>query len=568
MTDGIDVLPVRAWARLAVRALDEASEPLDRANVFPVPDADTGTNLVLTLREGAAAIARTDGAADGPEAGAAFARGCLLGARGNSGVIVAAWVRALVEAWAAGPVVALERAARAARTAVGDPAAGTALSVADDAARAARAAGADAPLVVLGAACAGAREAVLRSPQELGPRGRGRLDAGAQGLRLVLGALAAACGATDPGLVRVVPDDDVPVSVADGTLEAGRRTWDGAVEEVPAVAATDRSDELEVMFTLDVPEPDEPGDAEDPAGPPDVAGAMRAALAGAGTSVAVVGGDGTWRGHVHTADPGAALEDAVRVAKDAGGRLRDVQVQDLTQPRAGGLGVVAVTSAPGLVVELARAGAVVLAHGRRRTPPGPSALRRALEEARGRVVLLVAPPGTPVPDAEEPVSGARGPVVVRVETPTDAHTVSALAALATLPHGPGGQAVDTPGTAPDLASLTAAAEATRDLVGAVRGAVLPTEWGSAVGVVEALVAAAAPSGAEAAGSGGVVVLVHGVRADEELVARVVEHVAARDPRAEVIVLPSGRDDAVVHVGVEPPPTGPGASRATGREGAA
>ncbi|MGC5168839.1 DAK2 domain-containing protein [Luteimicrobium sp. DT211] len=559
MTDGTGALPVRAWARLAVGAAEAAVDPLDRANVFPVPDADTGTNLLLTLREGAAAVARAEPGAD---LAARFARGCVLGARGNSGVIVSAWVRALVEGWPTGPARALAAAAAAARTAVADPVDGTALTVADEAARAAGAAATDAPVAVLVAACDGARAAVLRSPSELGSRGRGRLDAGAQGLRLVLGALAAACGAADPELLRVVPADAPGVSVAGGTLGLERRTGAvEAVEEVPDVPAAEGDDELEVMFTLDVPEAQEP---EEPAGEDrgDVADAMRAALAAAGTSVAVVGGDGTWRGHVHTAEPGMALDAAVQVAKDAGGRLRDVQVQDLGRPRPGGLGVVAVTSAPGLVVELARAGAVVLAHGRRRTPPSPAALRRALEETRARVVLLVAPPGTPVPDDEEAVSGALGPVVVRVETPTDAHTVSALAALATLPHAPD----------PDVAALRAAASRTRETVAGVRGAVLPTEWGSAVGVVEALVAAASPAGSAGKAATGVVVLVHGVRADDELLARVAEHVSARDPHAEVLVLPSGRDDAVVHVGVEPPaPPGPGLAGSSGgaaREGAA
>jgi hypothetical protein len=87
-------------------------------------------------------------------------------------------------------------------------------------------------------------------------------------------------------------------------------------------------------------------------------------------------------------------------------------------------------------------------------------------------------------------------------------------------------------------------------------------------VVEALLATAgAGAGAGAGADGaGVVVLVRGLRADDDLVARVVEHVAARDPRAEVLVLSSGRDDAVVHVGVEPP--APVRSGAADREGAA
>ncbi|GMA25374.1 hypothetical protein GCM10025864_31330 [Luteimicrobium album] len=553
MTDGIAAPTVRAWARLAVRALEDAAGPLDRANVFPVPDADTGTNLVLTVREGAAAVGATAPGTDGAATAAAFARGCLFGARGNSGVIVAAWVGALVAAWGSGPVTALAEAARAARTAVADPADGTALTAADEAALAARRAADGALLAVLVAACDGATEAVLRSPGDLGPRGQGRLDAGAQGLRLVLGALAAACGGTDPALVRVVAEVAPGVSVADGRLDA-----------VTVPPSPPPSDELEVMFTLDVPTPDEPAAGDPASAAPDVADAMRAVLSGTGTSVAVVGGDGTWRGHVHTADPGRALDAAAQVASDAGGRLRDVQVQDLTQVREGGLGVVAVTSAPGLVTELARAGAVVLAHGRRRTPPGPSALRRAFEETRAHVVLLVAPPGTPVPDDEEPVSGEHAPVVVHVWTPTDAHTVSALAALATVP--PPAADADGAGAVVDVDALVAAAVRTRDVVDRVRGAVLPTAWGSAVGVVEALLATA---GAGAPGPSGAVVLVAGENADQDLIARVVEHVEARDPGAEVLVLASGRDDAVVHVGVEPPPSeAPAPSDAGGAAGAA
>ncbi|GAA4850111.1 hypothetical protein GCM10023221_32030 [Luteimicrobium xylanilyticum] len=553
MTDGIDAPSVRTWARLAVRALEDAAGPLDRANVFPVPDADTGTNLVLTVREGAAAVEATGPDADGVAVAVAFARGCLLGARGNSGVIVAAWVRAFVAAWGSGPVTALAEGAHAARTAVAEPTDGTALTAADEAALAARhVVGADAsPLTVLLAACDGATAAVQRSPRDLGPRGQGRLDPGAQGLRLVLGALATACGATDAALLRLVAQDVPGLSVADGRLD-----------DVTAPPSPLPSDELEVMFTLDVPPSDDPapGDPAPAAPDTDVAGAMRAVLAGTGTSVAVVGGDGTWRGHVHTTDPGRALDAATQVAKDAGGRLRDVQVQDLTQVREGGLGVVAVTSAPGLVVELARAGAVVLAHGRRRTPPGPSALRRALEETRAHVVLLVAPPGTPVPDDEEPVSGVRTPVVVHALTPTDAHTVSALAALATVP--PPLVDGDGAGAVVDVDALVAAAVRTRDVVDRVRGAVLPTAWGSAVGVVEALLATA---GAGA----GAVVLVAGQDADQGLVARVVEHVEARDPGADVLVLASGRDDAVVHVGVEPPAVdGPAPSGAGGAVGAA
>ncbi|MDF2848277.1 MAG: hypothetical protein K0R97_2259, partial [Oerskovia sp.] len=91
MTDGtehIEPAVVRAWVAETVRTLGEARARIDRANVFPVADADTGTNLFLTVTEGARAV---DEVPDGAPVDAvllAFARGALIGARGNSGVIL------------------------------------------------------------------------------------------------------------------------------------------------------------------------------------------------------------------------------------------------------------------------------------------------------------------------------------------------------------------------------------------------------------------------------------------------------------------------------------------------
>ncbi|MFD6444132.1 DAK2 domain-containing protein, partial [Promicromonospora sp. NPDC060204] len=108
---------VRAWARGATAALRREREAIDRVNVFPVADADTGTNLYLTLREGDRAVAAAPADATGPRLLATLARAALLGARGNSGVILSEWLRGLAVAARRGGTTAdlLTRAAASAR---------------------------------------------------------------------------------------------------------------------------------------------------------------------------------------------------------------------------------------------------------------------------------------------------------------------------------------------------------------------------------------------------------------------------------------------------------------------
>ena len=91
---------VRAWGEMSLAALGEERAAIDALNVFPVPDGDTGTNMFLTVESACAAIdevfddAEARAARPGTsDVAAAMARGALLGARGNSGVILAQIVR-------------------------------------------------------------------------------------------------------------------------------------------------------------------------------------------------------------------------------------------------------------------------------------------------------------------------------------------------------------------------------------------------------------------------------------------------------------------------------------------
>ncbi|RMI36566.1 DAK2 domain-containing protein, partial [Streptomyces triticirhizae] len=102
MPQPLDAGAVCRWSRLAVRALGAAREDIDAINVYPVPDGDTGTNLYLTVESAAQAVAAAEaGEPSLGEAARALAHGALIGARGNSGTILAQLLRGMAEVFAA-----------------------------------------------------------------------------------------------------------------------------------------------------------------------------------------------------------------------------------------------------------------------------------------------------------------------------------------------------------------------------------------------------------------------------------------------------------------------------------
>src|ERR1022692_119637 len=132
---------VRRWLSLAADALGRARAAIDALNVFPVPDADTGTNLYRTVVCAVQALAELPPEADASQVWRAASSGALLGACGNSGIIVSQLLRGLADTCGPaspcdGTVVALAllNAAALARAAVHRPIEGTVLTVADAAA--------------------------------------------------------------------------------------------------------------------------------------------------------------------------------------------------------------------------------------------------------------------------------------------------------------------------------------------------------------------------------------------------------------------------------------------------
>jgi DAK2 domain fusion protein YloV len=341
----LDEAAVGRWSRAVVDALSRARSRLDELNVFPVPDGDTGTNLLLTAEAGHAALAG-QGADPIESPWTVLARGAVLGARGNSGAILAQLLRGLADGLAGAPEVdgatlaaALSGAARTAYAAVAEPEEGTFLTVARAGAEAATAAveaGRVALADVVEAAADGARTALQATPGQLAVlREAGVVDAGGAGWCVVLDALVAIVTGVEPTRA---PLAALPV-------RPGRRPVPPAVHQPPDGPGS------EVQFLL--------------AGSSSEAVArLRTRLAELGDCLVVVGVDTPagqeWNVHVHVQDVGAALEAGIEA-----GRPYRISVTPLAPvrppaPAAGARAVVAVACSPGLADLFGGEGVAVL----------------------------------------------------------------------------------------------------------------------------------------------------------------------------------------------------------------
>jgi uncharacterized protein len=277
-------------------ALRNHQEELNRLNVYPVPDGDTGTNMALTLESVCAEVGESTAMAD---VCTAMAHGSLMGARGNSGVILSQILRGLADTFrpldaitAADVAAGLRRASDAAYQAVMRPVEGTILTVVRASADAAESARGTLE-AVLEHSIVAAVDAVDRTPDLLPVlKEAGVVDAGGRGFALLLDAF-----------LYVVTGRPVPEPVV--------------VAESAAIAAHEQAHDLsslryEVMFFLDADEATIPG--------------FKQSWSAIGDSIVVTGGDGLWNCHVHTNDVGAAIEAGVKA-----GRPRDIRVTDLLE---------------------------------------------------------------------------------------------------------------------------------------------------------------------------------------------------------------------------------------------
>ena len=352
---------------------------INALNVYPVPDGDTGTNMLLTLQ--AALEETSDKSYVSPEeASRACARAALMGARGNSGVILSQMIRGAcevladrgsldAEAFAAGLDGARERAYSSVR----EPVEGTMLTVIEDAARAAReavdAGDADLPSVV-GAARQAAHESVRRTPELLAVlREAGVVDAGGLGVAVVLDGLFA-CVSGQEIKVPEEGEDDKPDLEA---LHAQEEAWGYCTE-----------------FLVDGFD----GDVDE----------FTEHIYASGRSVFVVADDDVVKIHVHTQDPGEALSYAGGFGRLAGVKVDDMEAQvrsrESEERLVARVGCVVASRGEGNRALFEQMGAVVIEGGQGENP-GVADLARAVEKTGSSDVVLLPNNKNIVPTAEQ-----------------------------------------------------------------------------------------------------------------------------------------------------------------------
>ncbi|MDA3021453.1 MAG: DAK2 domain-containing protein [Actinomycetota bacterium] len=429
----LDARGIQTWAYAALTALGDARAEIDALNVFPVPDGDTGTNVYLTME---AACQEIDQALDEPgysrsSVARALAHGALLGARGNSGVIISQIFRGTSEVIArvaldrpvAGADIAemLRVAADMAYAAVAKPVEGTILTVARAAADAALAAvNADGDTevgAVLARAVTAALQALEQTPQLLEAlRRAGVVDAGGRAYVVILDALAGVV----TGVRRPTPATFSPLP----------RT----VDDEPR--ANYSGPAYEVMFLLDAAAP--------------AVDLMRVRLGELGDSLVVVGGEGLWNVHVHVDDAGAAVEAAIAAGRPHRIRITHLQVADVMLDRPA-RGLVAVAHGPGTAALMENCGVTIVPAQPEQRPSTKELLNAITSVGATEVILLPGDKDT-WPVAEVAAEQARA-VGIRVLVIPTRSIVQTLAAIAV--HEDGARFED------EVVAMTRAAGATR-----------------------------------------------------------------------------------------------------------
>jgi hypothetical protein len=357
---------VRGLVGAALASLEASRSRIDDLNVYPVPDGDTGTNLTLTVRAVADAVASAE-ATDRPALAHEVARAALMGARGNSGVILSQIVRGVADALAEAPdgidpaltARALRGASDAAYRAVRRPVEGTMLSVirelAEEAER--RAQGPEPLGGLLVELVRHGEEAVARTPEQLDVlREAGVVDAGGAGLVELLRGLA---GAVTGEALPAAPEAAAPTGTDAIHLEPSRYRY--CTVFVVEGDSLDR-DELEPR------------------------------LEQLGDSLVVVGDETALKVHVHTDDPGAALSLGTAAGTIEGVEIADMHEQQERRERRLSLvpsaraksGVVAVVAGDGnrrLFETLAEpVGTIRVVSGGQTANPSTAELVAAIEE--------------------------------------------------------------------------------------------------------------------------------------------------------------------------------------------
>ena len=385
-------------------ALQEHKESLNSLNVYPVPDGDTGSNMTATLNS---VVSEIESLED-PEFEniiEAISHGSLMGARGNSGVIISQILRGFVSEIknASKKTVdanlfsdALRAAASAAYEAVGNPVEGTILTVVRETAEAAEKSLLEHSNLLMVAETA--REAAKRSldstPDLLPVLARaGVVDAGGSGFLLMLDSL-----------LHVIDDRPMPEP------EIIKASVDSLILDIHD-DITNSGTRYEVMYFLDAPD--------------DLIPSFKKAWSEIGDSIVVVGGENIWNCHVHTNNIGAAVEAGISI-----GKPHDIRVTDLFEEIAEnhheqdhadpiGCSVIAVSNGDGIGDIFRSLGATRVVNGGQSMNPSTADLLEAVEAIASEHVIIL-PNNSNIVAVAEQVDSQTSKTIRVVET----HTVT------------------------------------------------------------------------------------------------------------------------------------------------
>ena len=392
----------------ATRCLERFRDTINALNVFPVPDGDTGTNMLLTMRSAMEKFTSAPSLTAG-EAADILAEGAFWGARGNSGVILSQFFKGFAEVLhdkevcdGADLAQGFSWASDAAYASVGQPVEGTMLTVIRELAHATREKWADseqnAPLDLWEAAFLAAQQALYRTPSQLAVlREAGVVDAGGMGMMVIMGgALCHLAGQ---------PESQVEQAVA-----AAQVSPDRSVAAQIDKDYLDNTQEVQwgycIQFILHA-------DALSLEGVREHYTAM--------TSSAVVAGDQRLiRVHIHSTDPGPALSYGASM-----GQLSHIEIQNMNHQNLGFIaehgslastaapvGVVAVTPGDGLALLFQEAGCAGVISGGQTMNPSVQALLEAANTAGAKDVIILPNNKNVVAAAEQASAAASGQIHV------------------------------------------------------------------------------------------------------------------------------------------------------------
>jgi DAK2 domain fusion protein YloV len=370
---------LREMFAAATAWLEKSAPDIDDLNVFPVPDGDTGTNMLLTLRSSVEEAYR---APDHSAAGVAeaLAKGALMGARGNSGVILSQILRGIAEEIDEKETIsgsdlakALSRAAKIAYKGLSNPTEGTILTVIKDASNTAVKVtsknGKDV-VTVLEATVESAKESVAKTPSLLPVlKEAGVVDAGGQGLYTILeGALHYLKGETEQMQFR---KPQVITSSEPLTLRLPEMI---AADEVPYGYCTELMLKGEKMDTEKI----------------------RAGLLKKGESLIVVGDENTVRIHIHTLDPGNIIHYATRLGtihqvsiRNMDEQKRDFVAAQKEKSMTSDIATIAVVAGDGLTEVFSSLGVTTIIPGGQTMNPSTKEIYQAVEQAPSDKVIIL-----------------------------------------------------------------------------------------------------------------------------------------------------------------------------------